>query len=243
MKVSVSRDDSQDLYNRRLRPVLWICVVLWVVVAFGLRRTHNTHLDGKQSISRDSGLQMTLKEPFPPLLLTVHSVGGAALLVGCMVQKELVRQMAEGRMTPYASLHGWVGMFCMACMIAMFVAGFAMGPYSSWDHFELFSFFFAAPWAVWTVTIFVTARMGQFHWHRLFANQCLKGCITVPAARLMGALVQKYAPQLGEANGYYVGIGAVTALIGLWEMVDIYFFVLRPCAVNQTNRGKLKKME
>lgn len=179
-------------------------------------------------------------------------------MLSCMLQKELVRWMADGKMS-WAVYHRWLGMFSMLCMIAMFSAGFLMGPYSTWEGFDVFSFFFAAPFAIWTATIYISARWGQFRWHRLFANQCFKGlifarafcffclldiqigCLAVPLARLAGALVQKYAPHLGEAQGYYVGIGCVTGVIALWEMFDIYFFVLRPCAIEFTSRGKQKK--
>lgn len=123
-------------YNTRLKPLLVVAVTLWLVSTFVLRSSsHNvvTPLhNGSQpmwvSHSRDAGLQMTLRQPIPPYLLQLHSVAGALLLVGCIVQKQLVVLMATNPRA-YAFLHRLNGCLCLLCMICMFVGGYMMGPY------------------------------------------------------------------------------------------------------------------
>lgn len=72
-------------------------------------------------------------------------------------------------------------------------------------------------------------------------NQAVKGAITVPAARLAGGAVQRAWPQLGEASGYYVGIFAVVLVIAVWEMSEIYAYVITPCAVSGNKKQTTKR--
>ena len=65
----------------------------------------------------------------------------------------------------------------------------------------------------------------------------LKGCIATPLARAGGALLQQFRPDLGIAFGYYGGIGAVTVLIGVWQMVELAAFVREALALGRWRRA------
>ena len=106
----------------------------------------------------------------------------------------------------------------------MDAAGYAMGRFSSFAHFDTFSVLFAAPFALWLVGIWLTATSGWLRTHRLLSNMLLKGCIATPLARAGGALLQQFRPDLGIAFGYYGGIGAVTVLIGVWQVFELAAF-------------------
>ena len=81
----------------------------------------------------------------------------------------------------------------------------------------------------------------QWGAHRLAGNQALKGCLTVPLARLGGAALQRAAPELGQDWGYYAGIGAVTLAMALWEMADLRRFFAAPYAPDARRRDKAKQ--
>ena len=240
---AVLEADAGDLYHRRLGPVLAVAAAAWLVWAFGVSSGRVERLaDGTLvSFSRDAGLKMTLREAMPRVLLRTHSVGGAALLFSAMLQKWLAGRMLGSRAAvTWHRFNGYACLFLMACMA---LPGYLMGPFSAWERFETFSVGFAAPYAFWIVTIALTAYFRLYRWHRLFANQALKGCITVPLARLVGGIVQRAFPELGEALGYYLGIGMVTIFVGLWEMSDVYAFVIQPCAVTAMDRRNRAKMK
>lgn len=241
-RIDILRADRADWFNRRVKYVLWILVLVWIVSTFGLRQSSHRTLEHVAdnlllSRSRDAGLQMTLKEAFPQHLLSIHSFAGAMLLVGCLLQKQLVVWMVDNYST-WALVHRINGAICIISMLCMAGGGFFMGPYSTWERFEIFSFFFALPWLIWVVLIYMSVQLEQYQWHRLFGNQCLKGCITVPLARLCGAWVQANFPQWGEANGYYIGIGFVVLLVGIWEMLDVYSFVVVQCVPHHRHNKK-----
>ena len=78
----------------------------------------------------------------------------------------------------------------------MDAAGYAMGRFSSFAHFDTFSVLFALPFAIWLVSIWVTAKAKWLQTHRLLSNMLLKGCIATPLARAGGALLQHFYPDL-----------------------------------------------
>ncbi len=257
MKRAVS-EDSEDFYNRRLAWLLLPLAVAWLVWTFGVRSALPSHSDDLVSVSRDAGLRMTLKQPFPPWLLWAHSISGALLLAGAMLQKRLVSQMARGE--GGGDWHRRTGYALAALMLVMSGAGFLMSPYSTWNNFTAFSVAFAAPWVGWAAAIVVSGRRrkvrmrvredkkneelccansAQYGFHRLMGNQMLKGCLAVPAARLAGAVVQDWAPAWGEDAGYYVGIFGVVCVVAVWEACDVAAYLMQPCsAATVRQRGK-----
>lgn len=233
-------EDSLDFYNRRIGPFLLPATVVWIVYVFGFSSASH---EGAVSVSRDAGLRMTLVSPFPPLLLFFHSFGGALLLLSALVQKWLVVRMSKGELWA-ARWHRWNGYCCLLLMLIMASCGFLLGPSSSWPHFNVFSVGFAAPWFLWAIAIFIGARFRQLRFHRLMGNQMLKGCITVPLARLAGAVVQRVHPGMGEDLGYYTGIGAVVMVVAVWEMAELYAYFVQPCGTDilaRRNKAKGKQ--
>ena len=49
----------------------------------------------------------------------------------------------------------------------------------------------------------------------------LKGCIATPLARIAGSILQGQGFE--NSNGYYVGIGSVTIIISIWQIIDTYY--------------------
>ena len=246
-RKAVLLEDSNDWYNRRLSRIFLVLTAAWAIYAFGLSSTVS-EIDGQTgqhvSYSRDAGLKMTLaKGEMPALLLRTHSIAGALLIFSIMLQKALVVRMASETLS--AKWHRWNGYACLVLMLFMAGPGYLMGGlgYSAWRDFNLFSIAFAAPYVFYIVAISTTAYFKQFRWHRLFANQALKACIVVPLARLVGGVVQRSWPEIGEAEGYYLGIGLVTIAFGIWEICDIYAFILQPCGVTAMDRRARAKMK
>lgn len=234
--------DAGDFYNRRLQH--WVPATVFVWLAFFVWRIATEQTASSEqlvSVARDSGLQMSLTSPLNQWALSVHSWSGVALLLCCLLQKQLVVSMSQMHSFPSSLWHRRIGLAAVALMLVMALAGFASGLTSAWDNFTLFSVFFAAPWLLWAVAIYVTAKRRVWNFHRLFANQALKGCLTVPTARLCGAWVQRTFPNLGQANGYYLGIFFVTLFVMVWEMVDLYQFAIAPCAVSAEERRNRAK--
>ena len=57
----------------------------------------------------------------------------------------------------------------------MDVAGYLMAEYSTLQHFDIFIYLFAAPFAFFAVAIYFTASAKRIQYHRLFGNMMLKG--------------------------------------------------------------------
>ncbi len=170
MKRAVIAADSIDFYNRRLA---WLVVPLtaaWLLWTFGVRTFLLPPSHALASESRDAGLQMTLVAPFPWWMLWGHSLAGSLLLAGVLFQKSTVCRMAQGASASPSqgglpvsahlarSLHHWAGYLLLGAMLVMSGAGLAMAPFSSWDNFSAFSVGFAAPWMVWAVALYVSAK-------------------------------------------------------------------------------------
>lgn len=215
----------------QLLPYAGVGTLIWLISTFVVHSSSPT--DSLVSIARDSGLHMSLSSPLPPLLLHLHAYSGALLLSGVLLQHFLMSLP----LSPLSRVaHRLNGYFMLAVMSLMAAAGLAMGPHSAWPHFAAFSVAFAAPWLLWAVALWMSARWRSWRLHRLVANQVFKGCLTVPLSRLCGALVQRTVPSLGEALGYYVGIGAVVAVVAVWEIWAVRSFLLRPCAATAAER-------
>lgn len=219
--------DANDLYHRRIKyvalPVLSVYVVhaLWACTKVLARGSPGG--DGvKMSIGGD-GLKMNLTAPFPPWMLAAHSIGACVLVALTLVQKGMAAQWLVE--VPAAALrHRRLGYMILVALAVMDSAGYAMGSgYSAFPGFATFAKFFAAPFALWLVGIWLTARAGWLHAHALLGNMLLKGCIATPLSRLGGAALQRCG--WSTAAGYYQGIGAVTCVIGAWQLGDLVAFV------------------
>ena len=120
----------------------------------------------------------------------------------------------------------------LACAI-MDGAGYYMGRYSAFPHFETFSVWFALPFAVWLILIPLTAKLKLLHTHRLLSNMLVKGCIATPLSRVGGAHLQRMGWE--TASGYYVGIFGVAMVIGVWQLIDIYYYLVAPVLLRLTD--------
>ena len=68
------------------------------------------------------------------------------------------------------------------------------------------------------IGIYGYAKQKTIHLHRYFGNMLLKGCIATPLARIAGSILQGQGFE--NSNGYYVGIGSVTIIISIWQIID-----------------------
>ncbi len=101
---------------------------------------------------------------------------------------------------------------------------------------------------LWAVLIPLTARLRLLHLHQLLSNMALKACLAVPTARAATALLQLSSsfsappppprtlppfssaapvtpPLAGEAQAYYGGIAAATAVFGAWQLGSLRHFL------------------
>eukprot|EP00035_Acanthoeca_spectabilis_P000649 m.74762 g.74762 ORF g.74762 m.74762 type:complete len:245 (+) comp10337_c0_seq1:94-828(+) len=236
--TAVVAEDSADLYNRVIKwiavPILLFYSLQFLVSAYGPAADAEQN-DSLVRVGADSGLRMDLHTPMPEWLVQSHATGAVVLVLLMLAQKEVVVRMARAY-SGNRQLHKYIGFAGLAACAVMDIAGYALGRYSAFDSFTLFSVFFAAPFAVFGVATLVSAKLRWWRVHALCANMILKGCLATPISRLGGATLQ----HLGwpTAAGYYQGIFGVTAVVSLWQLADLYAFLAQP---TPTGAGTIKK--
>eukprot|EP00470_Lotharella_oceanica_P001718 CAMPEP_0170170442 /NCGR_PEP_ID=MMETSP0040_2-20121228/3436_1 /TAXON_ID=641309 /ORGANISM="Lotharella oceanica, Strain CCMP622" /LENGTH=176 /DNA_ID=CAMNT_0010409847 /DNA_START=125 /DNA_END=652 /DNA_ORIENTATION=+ len=173
---------------------------------------------------------MQLKSKFPDALLQIHAGCAVAMLLMVLFQKHSVIRMLGKEGSFARQAHRWVGRLTLLVMMGMDVAGYLMGPYAQWDHFTTFEYLFAAPWIVFLAGIYSFASIKHVRLHRLFGNMLLKACIATPLARLAGAALQRSElatqKEWSDEMAYYIGIGGVSAVVGLWQACDALHVVV-----------------
>jgi hypothetical protein len=250
--VSSVRRDRIDAWNRFARLILLPLLAIYALVA--LVQTHRTEMivdtvdrqDGNgpvyTAMSRDSGLRMSLRAPFPDWLLSMHTHAVIALLCGVFAQKHLIRvaadsfSRAEGRQA--LLVHSYLGYAVVVLIMAMDIAGFMMAPCSALDSFNVFIYAFAAPWPLIVGVLVFAARTRRHELHALAGNALVKACFAVPLSRLLGAALQRVVASslLSESAAYYTGIACATALVSAWQIADIrhYFALVTSDSVKET---------
>ena len=221
---SVVKADAADAYHRCLKIIAFPCLVAYTLNALMHEgRTFTASTNGEYlSMSGDSGLRMTLSQPMPAWMLKAHSYGALALVLLVLSQKEVVRRMASDY-AGFARAHRVLGYATLAALATMDAAGYALCAFSTFEHFAYFAVAFAAPFALWLVGIWYTARTRRWRAHAFLSNMLLKGCIATPLSRLGGAALQRRGWPL--AQGYYEGIFGVALIVGLWQAADIAYLV------------------
>ncbi len=74
-------------------------------------------------------------------------------------------------------------------MALMDFGGYSMGKYSNLSNFESFIIIFAAPWVIWIIIMLYTILYKSIKLHAFIGNMILKGCISVPLARVSGSFL------------------------------------------------------
>jgi len=219
--------DSSDIYNRYVKYLILPALLFYGYFALLGQSVLLSNTDGSYlHQARDSSLSMSLSTPFPTWLISTHSISGVFLYTLVIFNKFFVTKMANGQYQKYVFLHRWVGRLCLLLLLSMDFAGFFMGPYSIFQSFKIFSYFFAAPWIIFCIGIYFTATIStvkQLKLHRLFGNMLLKACLATPFARLAGSYLQKKG--WDEEIGYYTGIGGVSCLVGIWQCYELFQFL------------------
>jgi uncharacterized membrane protein len=231
VKLELEKELTQDLFNRYFRWLIIPALLIYICFAlFNSRREEVSESTGiTTTYGKDSGLQMTLLSPFPPIVLWVHTVSGVLLVLLSLLQKTLIYQIAKRMATqkdvPRVStmLHKRIGYAIVILASSMSIAGFCLSPYSAFDNFVGFSVLFASPWITWAILIYISAKKRFYSFHRLTGNMLVKGCIAVPLSRITGAYFQQYGWDV--VSGYYQGIGLTTIIIFIWELRDIILFL------------------
>ena len=210
-------NDSADEFNKFAKWFIIPIVILYV--CFILVQPHIVYpvAEGYQTIARDSGLLMKTIQPFPEYLLSMHWIMAVLLFLLVFFQKLTVYKMLSGWRK---KVHSKVGYAILFLIGGMNYAGYKLGDYSSLPNFDWFIIVFAAPWAIWMVSIYITIKLKQIMLHRFLSNMLVKGCIAVPMARIVGSSLQRMGWE--EGSGYYTGIGAVSLVISVWLFYDIY---------------------
>lgn len=224
--------DAQDVrFHVFAKSLLGLPLLIYLLAFFVLPHTltplENVNNSSILIAHAKDGLKMSVLHDLPEWKLALHSVCAMGLLVLCFFQKQNVVWMAESTKAylKYASLHRWVGRFVMVLVTGMDVGGLLMGEHSTLDKFQIFVVFFAAPFAVFGIGLYITAKPGFLEYHRLFANMLVKGCIGTPLARLGGSFLQRFESVFTLSTGYYAGIGAVTIVLGMWQVIELGEFL------------------
>lgn len=245
------RADSKDFYNRKCKRFIlpfslaYLCIYSIVsLTSLGNTDPSRETSENFTHYSADCGLRMQLNKvdvrtksfagvPYFFFLHRTHAVSAISLFLVCIYQKRSVEEMAvtanEAGMTKQYRIelqkHRRFGKLGLLLVLAMDICGLLMGPFSSWENFTTFNFFFFAPWLFMVAGIYGCASSKLIQWHRYFGNMLLKGCIATPIARSAGSLLQQLNiyygfSKSGDSQGYYYGIGAVTLVISLWQGKD-----------------------
>ena len=69
--------------------------------------------------------------------------------------------------------------------------------------------------------LWVYATKKTIYLHRYFGNMLLKACIATPLARIAGSVLQRQG--FDSPNGYYLGIGSITLIVSIWQIVDTFY--------------------
>lgn len=243
--------DSKDIWNKYLFWPIFPSILIYISRFIFVHLSQVSVGDETVSIAKDSDLTVTTFKSFDAFSLNAHSFGGLLLLSAVLIQKRLIIAMNSSYATKsYASLatyHKILGYVILVLLLVMDSFGFLISANVNWDNFTLFSVGFALPWfllsffpsflpflltlnhlwgngrAIWLLSIYFTAASENYGLHRLLSNSMAKGCLTVPFARLCGGWLQKKG--IPGAGGYYVGIGAVSILIALWQTFEIYEYI------------------
>ena len=232
--ATLRADATQRSYHVLLKGLTFVPLAVYTLVfitSHHAESTSETDGGGKDKVDKvaeaKDGLRIRLRSPdesLPEWKLAMHSFAAMGLLAACVLQKETVVWMARGarEYAAWIRTHRWVGRIALGMVVAMDAGGFLMAPHAGLEHFDTFIYLFAAPFAVFGVGLYVTATPEYLDWHRLFANMLVKGCIGTPLARWAGALLQRNGWDIGP--GYYVGIGGVTVVLGVWQLVELVEF-------------------
>ena len=68
--------------------------------------------------------------------------------------------------------------------------------------------------------LWVYATKKTIYLHRYFGNM-LPACIATPLTRIAGSVLQRQG--FDSPNGYYLGIGSITLIVSIWQIVDTFY--------------------
>jgi len=233
--------DAKDFFNRQLKYVIYIFITIYVALFLFNKYIYNWFVhntinktafvndNGKSAhVAADSGLVMNFKNfrtyDFR-IYHNIHAFFAIGIFMIVLFQKFTVSKMAkyiDGTFyNAFLEYHVYCGKFCLFCVLIMDFCGLFLGRYSTWENFQTFNLFFFAPWIFMVIGIYGYAKQKTIHLHRYFGNMLLKGCIATPLARIAGSILQGQGFE--NSNGYYVGIGSVTIIISIWQIIDTYY--------------------
>eukprot|EP01084_Bolivina_argentea_P114737 204218_1 len=241
--------DHNDLYNTVFRWIIWPILLYhcfnFIAHSFNVEEQANAR--SFQYQSSDVGLSMKIKQHFPMLYLNGHSYFAMLSVFLIVIQKQLISLHSQKKtktlieyirrtmplfigIKTFWNLHKLMGILTLLSVLIFDICGFLMGPYSDWDKFDIFSYFFFAPWIFMIIGVYGTAKFKMWIAHRYFSNMLLKACIVTPIARIAGAMCQNIGIW-GEEFGYYYGIGAVTVMSTIWLLYELFQLI----AINTTS--------
>ena len=236
--------DAVDLYHRPVKAALLPLLALYCA-SYATGAGHSapdidTTLEGTHlNCSADVGLCMTFHASAAgstqQWLLRTHAVAAVALCCAVVAQKELVRRIAlsgqprQGQQGQPGQRQAWaahrqLGYVTLATTLLMDGCGYLMAPASAFLDFQSFAVLFAAPWVCFVVLIALTGRRAaagrNVAEHRLCGNMLVKAALSTPVSRLGGSVLQRQSGW-GIERGYYCGIFGVTAVVSLWQGIEL----------------------
>ena len=226
--------DSNDLYNMIFKWIIWPTLFLHSCrfLLYSHQTLPNIENGGYLYESSDVGLNMTISSHFPWIYLNGHSYFAMLSVLLIIIQKQLISMYAHNKIKSLVNLirnyvgfgfwdlHRMIGILTLSSVLIFDINGFLMGVYSDWDKFDVFSYFFFAPWIFMIIFVYISAKMKWFIIHRYVSNMLLKACIVTPIARIAGSICQNIGIW-GDEYGYYYGIGAVTLFSTLWLLYEL----------------------
>jgi hypothetical protein len=189
----------------------------------------------------------------------------AAFLQKASVRFMLAEKQA-GRRGWWHWAHGnLLGPLALLAMAAMVGAGYTLRHSSSFPRFNEAMVLFAAPWVAFLLSIWTTAWLQWRRTHAVLGDAAVKACVAVPLARVLGAALQRLDVDVCEsvrrdvvshvslpgaadlaalctgftdASGYYYGIAASAAVVGLWAITDTVGFLRREARIREAATSK-----
>ena len=160
-------------------------------------------------------------------IIDFHAFAAMALLLCVVFQKQSAMWMLTD-FKGWVTAHRYVGRVAMGLVAIMCYYGWEMARFITLKRFDVFIYLFIAPFATFSVLLYATASPKWIAYHRLFANMLVKGVVGTPLARLAGMLLQSFHSEQpnDRDRDYYYGIGMVTLVLGLWQVIELGWFAV-----------------
>ena len=241
--AALYRHAQADIYGRSfsIRTALQVLVLLYLgQVLFHPRKQVDSTGKGPSMYQSPEGLLMTLSQPLPPALLSLHFWAAVLLVGACLLQKHVAMALYDkwaSRRTKGAanlwlarrytdqglrSMHRNLGYATLLFIVGMAFGGYLLQESSTFRNVESVMVLFVAPWGVFVVGMLVTVTYDMWLTHAVLGDAIFKGsCIAVPLTRVLTAFLQSPPEALQSSVRSFIQVFEMDGVGPVSKGVDI----------------------